>query len=370
MLHLSFIGCAEHLPARGGDGGQTPPPRPRAPGASAAAAGPPDGARVAHAYPQQDGGGAGGLLGRALSLPFAVVRLALGAAASAARLGLSLAAAAGDAVLPAGVMRRARALAGAVAELGAPPPDPAEQAAAFAEAYAATYGAGAGPEWLRAGWSQAATEAHRRFKFLFAYLHSPDHPDADAFCRGVLSDDGVRAFVGEHFVAWGGDVRRADAFTVRRGRRGRRRERERLLCRWARACRQPSSRAPVANLFFPGLLSSPNHNPSKPPAALGAPVRDDLPLRRAARVPGRARQGRRVRAGRRDGGAAARGAAARGRRARRAARGGAAAGGGAGALLARSALCLVFALARVFLSACCFSSRQQKSPSLCTTPTA
>jgi hypothetical protein len=83
------------------------PPRPPAPGAAAA---PPPGARnVAAAYPQgRAGAGGGGLLGRALQLPLLVLRTALGVVESVAHLGLSLAAIAGDAVLPRAVMQRAR----------------------------------------------------------------------------------------------------------------------------------------------------------------------------------------------------------------------------------------------------------------------
>jgi hypothetical protein len=41
--------------------------------------------------------------------------------------------------------------------------------------------------------------------------------DTDAFCRGVLCSPEVVAYIGEQFLAWGGDIRRADAFTVGRG---------------------------------------------------------------------------------------------------------------------------------------------------------
>lgn len=66
------------------------------------------------------------------------------------------------------------AIAAAVAEAGAPPAAPAQQAAEFAASFTAAYGA-AGPAWLQQGWSQATSAAHAQFKFLFAYLHSPEH---------------------------------------------------------------------------------------------------------------------------------------------------------------------------------------------------
>lgn len=36
--------------------------------------------------------------------------------------------------------------------------------------------------------------------------------DTDAFCRGTLCNPAFAAFVNEHFVAWGGDLRSSDAF--------------------------------------------------------------------------------------------------------------------------------------------------------------
>ena len=110
------------------------------------------------------------------------------------------------------------------------------------------------PVWQECGWGEAASRAHQEAKFLFVYLHSPQHQvrclqrlscgqtapgiagvlphprrnvaisssasfsavfplqDTDAFCRGTLCDPGFAAFVNQHFVAWGGDLRRSDAF--------------------------------------------------------------------------------------------------------------------------------------------------------------
>jgi hypothetical protein len=304
-----------------------PPPRPRAPRAATAAAAPPPGARVATAYPQRHPGaqGGGGLLGRALQLPLFVLRTALGVVTSVAHLGMALATLAGDAVLPRSIMQRARgerpgwpcavsdgdralrfplveqrarrpptpshaaerprprvsfaaastAIASSVAAARGPPPDPAVQAAEFIAAYRAAHGE-RGPAFLQQGWAQATSTAHSQFKFLFVYLHSPEHEvgacgrgrwrggrhagpwepvvecgrgapaarppdgtrhicfnprrsaqahssllrlrgcqDTGNFCRNVLGSPEVLSYVQEQFVAWGGDIRRADAFTVR-----------------------------------------------------------------------------------------------------------------------------------------------------------
>ena len=80
-----------------------------------------------------------------------------------------------------------------------------------------TYAAACGdaqPRFQRVLHRAALREAQDQLKFLFVYLHSPDHPDAPRFCRDVLCDPRVRSLVDERFVAWGGDVRRSDAFRL------------------------------------------------------------------------------------------------------------------------------------------------------------
>jgi hypothetical protein len=105
----------EHLPGAPAAQPQAPrvapqqtPPRPRAPRAPLpGGAGPPPGAlNVAAAYPQRPQ--RGWLLARALRLPLAVLRAALGAVASVAQVALAVAAFTGDRVLPRGVMQALR----------------------------------------------------------------------------------------------------------------------------------------------------------------------------------------------------------------------------------------------------------------------
>jgi hypothetical protein len=165
------------------------------------------------------------------------------------------------------------AIAAAVADASGAPAPPAQQAAEFVASFTAEYGAN-GPRFLQQGWGQATATAHSQFKFLFVYLHSPEHEvgfgrrvpgisgqgwergqvagasamkqcsdgrvdwtapsphlkprlapthpapetpqDTYAFCRNVLCAPEVLSHVEEQFVAWGGDVRRSDAFSVRR----------------------------------------------------------------------------------------------------------------------------------------------------------
>ena len=47
-------------------------------------------------------------------------------------------------------------------------------AAAFAREFEARYG-GVRPQWVSAGWQEAARQAHAEFKFLFVYLHAANH---------------------------------------------------------------------------------------------------------------------------------------------------------------------------------------------------
>lgn len=61
----------------------------------------------------------------------------------------------------------------------------------------------------------AAAEAHRQYKFLFVYLHSGQHEATQRFCSETLCAPELVAHIGQHFVAWAGDVRRSDAFGVR-----------------------------------------------------------------------------------------------------------------------------------------------------------
>ena len=60
----------------------------------------------------------------------------------------------------------------------------------------------------------AAATAHRGYKFLLVYLHAGEHDATARFCRETLCDAEVVDHIGQHYVAWGGDVRRSDAFRV------------------------------------------------------------------------------------------------------------------------------------------------------------
>ena len=61
---------------------------------------------------------------------------------------------------------------------------------------------------------EAALAAHRQYRFLLVYLHSPEHEDTARFCAETLCDGALTEHVDRNYVAWGGDIRRTDAFRV------------------------------------------------------------------------------------------------------------------------------------------------------------
>ncbi|GIL47879.1 hypothetical protein Vafri_4512 [Volvox africanus] len=202
------------------DGGQLPP-RPRAPMMSRGVAGSGDGAAAAAAT--AGGTVAGTTLAAPLSLLSFILRVPLLALGFGFRMmrftvinGVHAAAIVGDRVLPARVMRAARSVAAAVAAgtgVGGDELDPTGQAANFLAAFKAAYG-DRHPRWQESGWRVACQQARREFKFLFVYLHAPEHEDTDLFCRTVLTCPDVVDYVNTNFMSWGGDVTASDAFVL------------------------------------------------------------------------------------------------------------------------------------------------------------
>lgn len=90
-------------------------------------------------------------------------------------------------------------------------PDAAAQAAQFISAFTAQYG-DVHPAWAATGWREAAATAHASFKFLLVYLHSPEHQNTATYVRSVLCNPELVEYVNSHFVCWGGNVQRPDAF--------------------------------------------------------------------------------------------------------------------------------------------------------------
>ncbi|RRT51634.1 hypothetical protein B296_00050998 [Ensete ventricosum] len=93
----------------------------------------------------------------------------------------------------------------------------AAEAADFVAAFERDYGgaaSSAGPRFVAEGFVDALHRSQREYKLMFVYLHSPEHPDVPAFCKGCLCSPAVAAFVNENFVAWGGSIRREEGFKM------------------------------------------------------------------------------------------------------------------------------------------------------------
>ena len=146
-----------------------------------------------------------------LALPVTIVRASLGLVFGVVGLGLRVFGGVLSAVLPPALARRARALPHAV---GGEVDDPVAAASRFSRDLRDACGDAPAPDFRECSHRDALREAQDQLKFLFVYLHSPDHEDAPQFCRDVLCDPRVRSLVDERFVAWGGDVRRSDAFRL------------------------------------------------------------------------------------------------------------------------------------------------------------
>ena len=153
------------------------------------------------------------VVGGILSIPFRIVFAVAGAALRVAGGVLS-------AVLPASITRRVRALPPVT--IGGEIDDPVVAAAAFIADFNDKYvrdddddaGASSAPAFLPCSHADALREAKRAIKFLFVYLHAPEHEDTDEFCVKTLCDARVVAFLEEHALSWGGDVTTSDAFRL------------------------------------------------------------------------------------------------------------------------------------------------------------
>jgi FAS-associated factor 2 len=132
--------------------------------------------------------------------------------AHALGLGFNAVTLVGNLILPASIKQQLQALAaslsqrmeGMTGELAA---------RTFKNSFTLHYGQPQ-PHWLECGWQQAAAQAHAGFKFLFIYLHAPDHQDTDAFCKGVLQSSEVLEYIDNQFLCWGGDIRHTDAWRL------------------------------------------------------------------------------------------------------------------------------------------------------------
>lgn len=61
---------------------------------------------------------------------------------------------------------------------------------------------------------EAMKLAEQDHKFLFMYLHSPDHPFANVFCKETLCSEPVIQFLDVNFVCWGGLAYRGEGLQM------------------------------------------------------------------------------------------------------------------------------------------------------------
>ncbi|CAM6127880.1 unnamed protein product [Calypogeia fissa] len=153
-----------------------------------------------------------GIVWRVVTLPFSIIRgsynlmygaVGLGMWAAGGMLSYSLGALG---LLAAGDRRQAsRALL--------PVATGAAEASHFVTNFEREYGE-RHPVFESMSFIDALRKAGQQFKFLFVYLHSPDHANTPAFCEATLCSEAVVQFVNENFVVWGGDVRTSEGFQM------------------------------------------------------------------------------------------------------------------------------------------------------------
>lgn len=70
------------------------------------------------------------------------------------------------------------------------------------------------PAFQASSFMDALRRAREEFKFLFVYLHSPDHENTPLFCERTLCSELVVQFINENFVSWGGNIRASEGFRM------------------------------------------------------------------------------------------------------------------------------------------------------------
>lgn len=146
---------------------------------------------------------------RVVSLPFSVIRGSFNLVYGAVGLGMWIAGGMVNLGLGAlgfnGSERRG--------DDGASVPSGTTEAGEFLQNFEQEYG-DFHPDFERTSFMEALRLAGQQFKFLFVYLHSPEHANTPLFCERTLCSEPVVQFVNENFVAWGGDVRTSEGFQM------------------------------------------------------------------------------------------------------------------------------------------------------------
>ncbi|KAH7528433.1 hypothetical protein FEM48_Zijuj05G0071600 [Ziziphus jujuba var. spinosa] len=70
------------------------------------------------------------------------------------------------------------------------------------------------PFFCAVNFMEALKIAENENKFLFMYLHSPEHPFTPSFCRDTLCSDLVVQYLAANFVSWGGFADREEGLQM------------------------------------------------------------------------------------------------------------------------------------------------------------
>lgn len=90
--------------------------------------------------------------------------------------------------------------------------EPVEAANMFIADFKQKYGLEC-PSFFAGSYMHAAAKAKRDLSYFLAVLHSPEHDDTDAFCRGVLANPRFIAFLEDkNIVIWAGSIERDEAY--------------------------------------------------------------------------------------------------------------------------------------------------------------
>ncbi|CAH0485896.1 unnamed protein product [Peronospora farinosa] len=96
------------------------------------------------------------------------------------------------------------------------PEDPQTAARKFTSSLRQRYGESVTPRFEHTSFRDAVSTARTASKFLFVYLHSNIHDDADMFCRKTMCTERMSAYLNNSdcIVSWAGCVQYAEGFGV------------------------------------------------------------------------------------------------------------------------------------------------------------
>lgn len=91
--------------------------------------------------------------------------------------------------------------------------DPLGDVISFINSYEEHYG-NVHPVFYQGTYAQAVNDAKQELRFLLIYLHSENNTDSVNFCREVLSDPDVVAYVNQNLLFWACSVNTGEGYRV------------------------------------------------------------------------------------------------------------------------------------------------------------